>query len=327
MKGSVVGKYLIVALLSVVLLKPINTFAQQRRPILFWNLENYFDPFDDSLTRDDEFTPGGQRHWSWRRFETKRNHIAKVLIALKDEVGEFPVIAAFAEVENRFVLDQLVTATPLVKLGYKVIHRDSPDRRGIDVALIYREDFFTPLEINNIEVVLPNASPTRDILKVRGIFSGNGVEPKDTVNIFVIHFPSKWGSAQESLSRRKGAANVLVEQLESIEYQNAIVMGDFNDTPDSEIFEILGSRMDVMGGEQEELSQGSIKYKGRWELIDNFLISENFSSGWEFSLFRPSLLLEEDSQYLGHKPYRTYIGPTYNGGVSDHLPVYIVRKW
>jgi hypothetical protein len=85
--------------------------------------------------------------------------------------------------------------------------------------------------------------------------------------------------------------------------------------------------MDVMGGEQDESSQGSIKYKGRWELIDNFLISENFSSGWEFSLFRPSLLLEEDSQYLGHKPYRTYIGPRYNGGVSDHLPVYIVRKW
>ena len=98
--------------------------------MVFWNLENYFDPFDDSLTVDEEFTPGGYRHWTWSKFLDKRNLIAKALLSMHDRYGDFPVLAAFAEVENRMVLRQLVERTPLAKLGYGIVHRDSPDRRG-----------------------------------------------------------------------------------------------------------------------------------------------------------------------------------------------------
>ena len=109
--------------------------AGQRPYMVFWNLENYFDPFDDSLTVDEEFTPGGYKHYTWKKFLVKRNLIAKTLLSMHDRYGDFPVLAAFAEVENRMVLRQLVEQTPLAKLGYGIIHRDSPDSRGIDVVL------------------------------------------------------------------------------------------------------------------------------------------------------------------------------------------------
>ena len=130
--------------------------AGQRPYMVFWNLENYFDPFDDSLTVDEEFTPGGYKHYTWKKFLVKRNLIAKTLLSMPDRYGDFPVLAAFAEVENRMVLRQLVEQTPLAKLGYGIIHRDSPDSRGIDVALIYRKELFEILEVNVHEVRTPS---------------------------------------------------------------------------------------------------------------------------------------------------------------------------
>ena len=118
-----------------------------RQYVVFWNLENYFDPFNDSLTLDDEFTPAGEKHWTWKKFLVKRNLIAKVLLSMRDRYGDWPLAVGFAEVENRMVLRQLTEQTPLAKLGYGVVHRDSPDSRGIDVGFIYREEYMTVLEV------------------------------------------------------------------------------------------------------------------------------------------------------------------------------------
>ena len=360
MKGSVVGKYFAVVLLSAVCAAGSVALGQNSGPILFWNLENYFDPFDDSLTRDEEFTPKGRRHWSWKRFESKRNFIAKVLISIKDIAGGFPVVAGFSEVENRMVLEQLVTNTPLVKLGYKVIHRDSPDRRGIDVAMIYREEFFTPLGVQSIGVHLPDSASTRDILQVEGILKSAN-QRADTVVLFVVHFPSKISGAKHSSSRREIAAKTLREAINNIQGRNfpecllksgsmpqrtIIVMGDFNDTPDSEVFDLFredfrilgeqflsggGTDANLYGNFKKEVEQGnlevvsgSIKYRGVWELIDNFMVSGPDWEKWKFGIFGARMLLEVDFQYLGLKPRRTFIGPSYNAGVSDHLPVFIM---
>ena len=111
--------------------------------VVFWNLENFFDPFDDSLTVDEEFTPARDKHWTWKKFLVKRNLIAKALLSMHDSYGDWPLAVGFAEVENRMVLRQLTERTPLAKLGYGVVHRDSPDSRGIDVGFIYREEYMT----------------------------------------------------------------------------------------------------------------------------------------------------------------------------------------
>ena len=416
--------------------------------IVFWNLENYFDPFDDAVTMDDEFTPRGEKRWNWRRFERKRNGIAKVLLAA-GSYGEVPAIAAFAEVENKMVLRQLLRETPLEKLDYDIIHRDSPDARGIDVGLIYRKSRFKPLDVRSIRVSEEFA--TRDILYVKGIILGDQSAPwlsgsglpemsaagRDTIHIFVNHWPSKRGGAAKSQPRRDSVKALLTAFCDSILTADPccriIAMGDFNDTdPEAPPLhrctpvppEVLNSvspsdftsmlpasftgiQPETADGGHPDGSQtigghpdndhlaaghpstgssqagrphtvtgtptvaGTLKYRGRWEIIDHFFVSDALSGhipgscipadivsaetagpveGVEASdaqatadtqsadavadaesvkpasaamavIFAPEFLLEEDKSYLGVKPRRTYIGPRYNGGVSDHLPI------
>lgn len=298
-----------------------STLAQSVNPtpfIVFWNLENYFDPFDDKSKDDDEFTPSGTKHWTWKRFLRKRNDIAKVIISFKEIFGDFPPIVGFAEVENRYVLEELLQNTPLVKLDYKLIHFEGEDKRGIDCAMIYREGYFKPFSCNSLAVELPDSSTTRDILQVKGTFWG------DTLEIFVAHFPSKLGGAQVSDRKRERAMKRLYDAIVEGKSPNVVVMGDFNDTPDSEVFYGLPDFMELMG-QNGVIREGSIKYKGVWELIDNFIISNPYSNRWRFGVYTLDYLLEEDLPYLGRRPRRCFIGPMYNGGVSDHLPVYISR--
>ena len=135
------------------------------RYVVFWNLENYFDPFDDSLTVDEEFTPAGEKHWTWKKFLVKRNLIAKVLLSMYDRYGDWPLAVGFAEVENRMVLRQLTEQTPLAKLGYGVVHRDSPDSRGIDVGFIYREEYLTVHDAEALAQIAV-AFPDREIIGI-----------------------------------------------------------------------------------------------------------------------------------------------------------------
>ena len=169
--------------------------------VVFWNLENYFDPFDDSLTVDEEFTPAGKKHWTWKKFLVKRNLIAKVLLSMRDRYGDWPLAVGFAEVENRMVLRQLTEQTPLAKLGYGVVHRDSPDSRGIDVGFIYREEYMTVLEVEARAVLTGRERPTRDILQVTAGLHLPGGQP-DTVHFFINHWPSKFGGDEYSRCRR-----------------------------------------------------------------------------------------------------------------------------
>ena len=298
--------------------------------VVFWNLENFFDPFDDSLTMDEEFTPTGDKHWTWKKFLVKRNLIAKALLSMQDSYGDWPLAVGFAEVENRMVLRQLTERTPLAKLGYGVVHRDSPDSRGIDVGFIYREEYMTVLKVEARTVLTGRERPTRDILHVTaGLYLPGG--PPDTVHFIINHWPSKFGGEEYSRPFRQAASDTLRRVVEALrdsasgELPPVIVMGDFNDTPDSEPVVSLQRRTGLHNPSLSlhERGEGTLKYNGRWELIDLFLVSPALRDV-RMEIYTHPLLLEEDEKFLGQKPFRTYYGPQWHGGVSDHLPIVLL---
>lgn len=339
MKIEALVLVVMLAALAGVYAKADTADSSEKAVIMFWNLENYFDPFDDSLTADEEFLPAGYKHWTWKKFEQKRNAVAKTVLSVKDELGSFPVIVGFAEVENYMVLSQLVRNTPLAKLGYGIVHRDSPDRRGVDVGLIYRESCFRPVKVKRIPVNV-GERPTRDILYVRGVLGGSA-GTGDTIDLFVVHWPSKFGGEKATESLRQRAAETLADSAKSmkISHQNIIVMGDFNDSPDSESISYLVDSLELVlmseKGRGANLIDGStrvegtIKYNGKWELIDNFLVGEKLKPETgqrpaSMLIYNHAMLLEEDTKYLGVKPFRTYYGPRWHGGASDHLPIVLI---
>lgn len=303
--------------------------AAQCPYFVFWNLENYFDPFDDPETLDDEYTPDGYRHWTWYKFTQKRNMISKTLISMRDTYGDYPLVAAFAEVENAMVLRQLTEHTPLAKLGYGIVHRDSPDSRGIDVALIYRHEFFRVIGVAAYAVNTSRDRPTRDILYVCGEVLVPYGGP-DTVCILVNHWPSKFGGEEYSRPFRQAASDRLAQAVnhlrDSLGSGVAIIAaGDFNDTPDSVP---VRSLLSATGMECPALplhndGQGTLKYNGRWELIDLFMVSGP-DPGFDMRIYRHPLLLEKDEKFLGVKPFRSYYGPLWHGGASDHLPIVLL---
>ena len=307
---------------------------------MFYNVENLFDPFNDSLTRDDEFTPDGARHWTWNKMEKKINGVFKVIMA----VGEFdpPVIVGFCEVENGFVMHRLIKETPLSKFDYRMVHRESPDPRGIDVALIYRPDRFQLLEKDFIKVIFPDDSArrTREILYAKGLMF------KDTLHVFVNHWPSKFGGELESESGRYAAAYTLKHKVDSIRifYPDAriLIMGDLNDEPESDpVVKGFGACLtdDTLCNNNfvnitailKQKGQGSYKYQGVWGIIDQIIVSRSliakkhklYTTPARASVFSADFLLESDDAFVGKKPFRTFQGYRHHGGFSDHLPVYI----
>lgn len=308
--------------------------------IMFWNMENYYDPFDDPEIADEEFTPYGEKHWTWKKFKRKRNGIAKTIMAVGDKCGNYPAIIGVCEVENRMVLNQLVNETPLARLNYGIIHRDSPDLRGIDVGLLYRKDLFVPLSVKSILVDLESERKTRDILYVKGVLRIKDVMlPTDTLHLFVNHWPSKLGGEQQSFPARMTAANVLRFAVDSITGRMSdkaippliVIMGDFNDVASGVPLQYAVADKDslrvtlkVMSDTAEDRPKGSIKFRGEWEQIDHYIVSEAVFDRARMFIFAPDFLMEEDKTYLGKKPFRTYIGPQYHGGVSDHLPIVLL---
>ena len=296
---------------------------------MFWNLENCFDPADDPAVRDEEFTPAGERHWTWNKLNRKLNGVAKVIVAARDTYGDYPALVGLCEVENAAVLRKLVSIKMMAKLGYGWVHRDSPDARGIDVALLFRKSRFRPLVVRAVPV--PTDPPTRDILYVKGLLDG---EP---VHILVNHWPSKLGGSAGT-ARRLAAAATFRACIDSLDAaggsrETVIIMGDFNATP-AEIDQALAVFQKSLPGFENLASplaaagEGSIKYRGTWELIDQFWIRESnpAEAPPRMSVFRPPFLLEPDAGYTGEKPRRTWSGPRYKGGLSDHLPVVLHKK-
>jgi hypothetical protein len=297
-------------------------------------VENFFDIDEDTLSGYNEFTPYGERHWTWDRFKQKRIQLYKVLTAIGEGV---PVtIAAFAEIENRAVLESLISKTPLESMGYGIMHYDSPDDRGIDVGMIYLKEKFNPLCSNKIPIKHHSDSSfnTRDILYVKGLLGS------DTLHLFFNHWPSRYGGLLETRDLRMLASEVLQKHTDSLckaaVAPAILVAGDFNDNPDDASMLLLTDeepcqlhQLDFAFGNKQV--KGTLKYKGRWERFDQFLVNSGiyhttaaFGLGGKSTVvFSPEYLLIEDEKYGGVKPYRTYEGYRYFGGFSDHLPIFI----
>ena len=309
------GKIVLVCLLA--LLQPKADTLR----VMFWNLENFFDYRNDSTSVSDaEFSSLGERRWTRKRFYAKCNAIAKGILWAGSAEGGLPDVIGFSEVENAFVLKRLLQETALRKLDYKYVHFDSPDSRGIDVALLYRSSRITledarPCHLFQADTVLA----TRDILLCR--FSGRF----GPFSVLVNHHPSKYGGAAVSEPRRRLAVErlrFLADSLSALGETRIIATGDFNDTPANPVYKLLEPTLLPLAEELHRQGRGTIKYDGAWNLIDQFYISPALSSARMSILYIPFLQVP-DATHGGTKPLRTYTGPRYTAGVSDHCPVWL----
>ena len=287
--------------------------------VMFWNVENFFDWTDQGFCDSDkEFSSFGERHWTKSRFYSKCDAIAKSIMWIGDRNGRMPDVIALAEVENKGVLTKLLNYTLLRKYDYSIIHKESQDRRGIDVALLYRNSSMS-LVSKSFKTPLYEDKPmmTRDILHVEmKLISG------ETIDFIVNHHPSKYGGNKGSELRRISTMSMLKELYDSLGRNRSVVMGDFNDIPSASQFNIIDKDFINQGILLHRMGEGSIRYKGKWELIDFFLTSPSLEVS-PMQVVKIPFLMTYDKSYPGEKPLRTYSGPRYVGGVSDHCPIII----
>ncbi|OAD90386.1 endonuclease [Aequorivita soesokkakensis] len=315
----------------------INTIA-------FYNLENLFDYEDDPITFDDDRTPEGKDHWTQEIYEAKLANMAKVISEIgADVTGTSPAIIGVSEIENRRVLEDLLNQKPLVNKNYGIVHFDSPDRRGIDVALLYEKKVFTPTNSKAYELFLYDDDDktkriyTRDQLLVSGMFDG------EKIHIIVNHWPSRSGGEALSRTKRLKAAQLNKHIMDSLfsenPYAKIITMGDLNDDPTSaSVKEILKAKDEREDMELKELYNpmeamfknglGTLAYRDAWNLFDQIILSTELTkkdySSYRFykaGIFNKSYLETPRGQYKGY-PFRSFVNG-FTGGYSDHFPVYI----
>ena len=318
-----------------------SLFAQRNKEcsIAFYNVENLYDTINDTSVDDEEFLPEGKNEWTGKRFERKINNLARVI----DSLGGGPSVLGLSEVENKYVLEVLTANKKLEKKGYGIVHENSIDKRGIDVALIYKKEDFSPIFHTMARVKLDSDPEfiTRDILIVKGLLLGK------PVYFFVNHWPSRRGGEDESQPKRIAAAKTarycVDTILKSNPNANINLMGDFNDEPtDESVAEVLGAKQNLESKEFDlfnpmaalaKAGDGSHSYKQDWGMLDQIIISKNLLSKKSklqyvensAMVYRPFWMHDKYAKHTG-APYRTYSGPKFIGGYSDHFPVFVKLK-
>lgn len=330
-------------ILGLILLFSLHLLKAQDKielHVLFWNVENLFDCKHDSLKNDYDFLPTSLKHWNTSKYWNKQKALAKGIIA----AGGWnpPALVGLCEVENDSVIYDLTRRTALRKLGYRYLVTQSADSRGIDVALLYQPEFFQVLKQQSISVgLLPvGKRASRDLLHVSG-----RLWSQDTLDIFVVHLPSRYGGQAKSEPNRIYVARQLKQHIDSLfqvrQTPNILVMGDFNDYPhNASVQKILQAKAPGSSCEPHKLYNllarkrtkkhwGTYKYKNHWGVLDQFIVSGQLlqakatcrTSESDTQIVKLPFLLIEDTKYGGYKPFRTYNGMRYQGGFSDHLPV------
>lgn len=305
--------------------------------IAFYNLENLFDIYDDELTNDNDFLPSSDKKWTQKRYDNKLRKLGFSISNIgMEETQKSPALIGFAEVENEDVIIDLLLSKHLKDLPYDYVHFDSPDERGIDVALIYDNTFFKVISSETFPVLIieedGSRDYTRDILLVKGLFEG---EP---INIIVNHWPSRREGAEASEYKRLIASEKVSEIILQIKHneQNPkiIVMGDFNDGPKSDSIKSLVNTNDLYNPmlNLHTFDRGTTNYNFAWDLFDQILFSTNLFEKIpneitynSTNIFDADFLKQFHGKYKG-QPFRTYMGKKYKGGYSDHFPVYITIK-
>ena len=304
--------------------------------VMSYNVENCFDTTDNPGINDEEYLPESDRHWTGKRYDIKLQHLSQVIISA-GEWGQLALVG-LCEVENDTVMKHLLGRTALRQLGYRYCMTHGQDKRGINVALLYQRDKFRLVGSEEIQIQLPMGErPTRNILHVWG-----EVESSDTLDVFVCHMPSRSGGELETRPKRLAAARRLNHVLDSLRdlrrTSHFMILGDFNDAPtDKSLSEVLQADAcpDPSAIDEEHLynlfyfAEGSHKYRGEWNQLDHLIVngrmldpknSFHLLQG-SAKVYKKSFLLTEDKTGGDKRPFRTYLGPKYEGGYSDHLPL------
>lgn len=295
--------------LSLIFSLPILAEKSSLR-IVSYNVENLFDTKHDTLKNDSSFLPEGMHHWTYRRYQTKIDRIAQVLVNIGG--WESVPLVGLCEVENARCLRNL--CYKLRRFHYKYVHYDSPDERGVDVALLYDSTRLSILNSRALSLSL-DGDATRDILYVSALY-----KQRDTVHVMMCHLPSQLGGASNTDWKRQRAKSLIQSQIDSIlllqPSANIVVMGDMNTSAQDDLTGMVNLMIPI-----QKMGQGTHKYQGIWTCLDQFYVSQSIATKATTTIFSPEWLLEEDTKYLDYKPHRTYIGFRYNDGYSDHLPI------
>ncbi|MEO1516588.1 MAG: endonuclease/exonuclease/phosphatase family protein [Bacteroidota bacterium] len=324
-----------------------STYAQKKQYkvgcIGFYNFENLFDTLDDPDIRDEEFTPDGSKRWTKSLYQEKLDHMADVVSQIgTDLTPDGLAILGTAETENRKVLEDFAKHPKLRARNYQVVHYDSPDSRGIDVALLYQPKYFTPSHTEALRLKIPldngDSLTTRDVLLVSGLFDG------DSLHVLVNHWPSRRGGELRSRPNRIRAAMLNLEAVRKIQERDPdariVIMGDLNDDPTSpSVKQILKAKSKRKKVASDELYNpmydfykkgvGTTAWRDAWSLFDQIIISgtllqptDNGYRYYKAEVFNKSFMTQKIGQFKGY-PLRTFVGDSYRGGYSDHFPVYM----
>ena len=335
-------------ILPVMLLMVASASAQEKPyMVAFWNLENLFDIYDDPETHDEEFTPDGVKQWNEIKYQKKLSNIERVLFDIAAIQRDYPIVIGVSEIENRSVLEDLVSQPKLAGANYRICHYDSPDARGVDVAFLYRADVFKLQGSENIKLEVAELPDfrTRDFVVMWGTIED---EP---FYFLVSHWPSRLGGKEASQFKRDACASQIRAIKDSLLAENpatkVIVMGDFNDdATDSSIVETMGAKGKTKDLEKGDFfnpfnqmlraGHGTLAYQDMWNLFDNICVTENLindeegklhlvkGSGNKFwgNIFHRPYMFQQEGQYKGY-PLRTFVTNNFQNGFSDHFPVYI----
>ncbi len=322
---------------------PPQSFEQYT--VGFYNLENLFDFQNDKHILDDDFTRLGRNEWNKARYLKKLQKLSDAISKIGTEyTGKPPTILGVAEVENKKVLNDLIDQPKLKEFNYDYVHFNSPDERGIDVALLYRKDLFTVIQATPITLHLEDdfgvRDTTRDILYVKGVLADT------TIHLYVNHWPSRREGSKSTNHKREAAASQLIQHIQQVDKDQdrlkkkesdntfMIIMGDFNDDPENDSITqgILPYGFDNVIGPLKKGHRGSLNHKFKWNLFDQIMVSQNLHNDISGSLFLHKADIFDDimlrqwkGKYRG-QPARTFIGRRYAGGYSDHFPVYAVLR-
>lgn len=340
MKNSSVFVHASIILLIFSIFSSLQSCAQEKKylatTIAFYNVENLFDTIDDPNTNDAEFLPGGANRWTPQRYQAKLENMARVIAGIGNEmVKGGPALIGLSEIENRGVLEDLINTPPLKELGYEIVHYDSPDRRGVDVGLLYKPSVFKVTNSTSNQLYMPGRTDffSRDQLVVSGELLG---EP---ISVILNHWPSRRSGPEYREEAAKLSRKLSDSLMKAHKNAKIFIMGDLNDDPtDRSVAKVLGAKgkpADVNKGDlfnpMWQLHRdgiGSLAYRDAWNLFDQIIVSEpvlNDSKGWKLhkaKVYNEKFLLQKDGPYAGY-PFRTFAGGAYAGGYSDHFPVYL----
>lgn len=326
----------------------INTFASEAQPgnklglkLVFYNVENFFDWTNDPKVNDEEFLPESSRRWSQFRFNDKASKLFKVFASMGEM--DFPDIIGMTEVENSFVLNYLTKSTPMNKIPMGIVHRDSPDPRGIDACILFRTDRLKLLRTEFIPVKQKNGTiqQTREI-----VYASFQTKGKSVLHVFVNHWPSRRGGEMETQQKRNVVASLLRQKTDSLfktdPQAHIVITGDFNDEPfNASISKVLKAQSpenNISNTSLYNLSfnflkthkTGTLKYRGNWSVFDQIIVSGSLLGKNDLftclscaGIYNNQFLMVEDKTHMGFMPWRTYNGLKYSGGYSDHFPVYL----